>query len=176
MTAVDGDYAPIGGRTGQAVALSLLPWHVALGAGDPDWDAVDRASPTWQSSLTPDAAQATALVAEIGRRVADEVAFVAPDPGGDINLPDSRWSRSAQPTAHLYVMAQLDYADAAGMTIRESGLFANGASVDGVPAGQRWFASAEIADTGNLMRLRRYAVPMVRSANVRLKLHWVISF
>lgn len=173
---VDGDYSPIGGREGQAQALLLLPWYVAMGLGDPAWDAVDRSSPTWQSALLPDAATSRTLVAEVGRRLADEVAFVAPDPAGAILLPDSRWSRSVAPTPHLYVTAFTDYGDAAGHTIRELALFAGGTTIGGLPAGQRWFTPAEVAQPGHLMRLRRYAEPLQRSPSVRLMLHFVLSF
>lgn len=174
----DGYYAPVGGREGQAFAMKALPWHVALGRGDPAWDAVARTDPTWQSRLLPDAAQARALVDEIGRRTADEVAFVLPDPQGDIVLPDSRWSRTAAGVVsnHLYIQAFLDYPDAAGETVREIGLFAGGVPAAGLPAGLRWLAPANVAAPGHLIRLGRYAVPIVRSPSNRPLFHFVETF
>ncbi|MBF0374927.1 MAG: hypothetical protein HQL39_16095 [Alphaproteobacteria bacterium] len=173
---IDGVYAPLGGRIGQCFALSALTWHVALGRGDPAWDAADRADPLWQSALAPDAAQAMALVDEIGRRVADEVAFVTPDPAGEIVLPEGRWTRSASPTNHLYVQVFLDYGDGAAQTVREVGLFAGGVTLDTLPPGQRWFVAAELVEPGHLMQLLRYAVPIVRSPSVRPLFHFVQSF
>lgn len=174
----DGYYAPVGGREGQAFAMKALSWHVALGRGDPAWDAVARTDPLWQSQLAPDAAQARALVAEIGRRLADEVAFVLPDGQGDIVLPDSRWSRAAAGVVsnHLYIQAFLDYPDAAGETVREIGLFAGGTAVAGLPAGQRWFVPADMAAPGHLIRLGRYAAPIIRSPSNRPLFHFVETF
>lgn len=172
----DGIYAPIGGREGQAYALFQVPWHVALGRGDPDWDAIDRDDPSWQSGLLPDAAQARTLVDEIGRRIADEVAFVRPDAAGEIVLPGTRWTRSEEPTNHLYVQVFLDYANAASETVRELGLFAGGVTDPELPPGQRWFAPADVTGGGHLMQLIRYAVPVVRSPSVRPLFHFVQSF
>lgn len=174
----DGYYAPVGGREGQAFALQALSWHLALGRGDPAWDAVVRTDPLWQSQLLPDAVQARALVDEIGRRLADEVAFVLPDPQGDIVLPDSRWSRTVPGAVsnHLYVQVFLDYPDATMETVREIGLFVGGVSMDGLPPGQRWFAPADMASPGHLIRLGRYAVPSFRSPSDRALFHFVETF
>lgn len=175
---IDGFYAPVGGKEGKAFAMSLMTWHVALGRGDPAWDAVDRADPAWQSQLLPDAAQARGLVSEIGRRIADEVAFVFPDPQGEIPLPESRWSRCPPGTVsnHLYVQAFLDYPDGANETVRELGLFAGGVIADGVAPGKRWLAPADLDAPGHLMRLVRYAVPVQRSPSNRPLFHFVETF
>lgn len=173
---IDGIYAPLGGREGMAFALSKLDWYIGLGAGDPAWDAVPRADALWQSRLAPDAAQARDLVAEIGRRRADEVVFVTPDDAGQIVLPDSRWSRSATPTPHLYVEGFLDYSDAASATVREVGLFAGSVVDPALPPGQRWFTPGQVTAGGHLMQLIRYAVPVVRSPSARPLYHFVQSF
>lgn len=175
---IDGFYAPVGGKEGKAAAMAKMAWHVALGRGNPAWDAVDRTNPLWQDALQPDAAQARGLVAEIGRRVADEIAFVVPDAQGEIVLPDSRWKRCAAGVVsqHLYIQAFLDYPDAANETVREIGLFAGAQPVDGLPPGQRWLTPAQLAGTGHLMRLVRYAVPVQRSPSNRPLFHFVETF
>lgn len=175
---IDGFYAPVGGKEGKAYAMSQLAWHVALGRGDPAWDAVDRGNPLWQSALLPDAAQARGLVSEIGRRVADEVAFVLPDPQGEIVLPDSRWTRCAPGVVsnHLYIQAFLDYPDGAAETVREMGLYAGATHAASVPAGRRWVAPGDLQSSGHLMRLVRYASPIQRSPSNRPLFHLVETF
>lgn len=170
----DAQYAPLGGRVGTAYALSQLPWHIAIGRGQTAWDAVPRTA-GWAAALAPDAAAATALVDEIGRRLADEVAFVTPDATGDIELPDGRWKRSGTPTQHLYVRAQLDFTDGAGQTVREAALFAAATPI-GLPAGQRWFTPVQLTAGGHLMQLVRFEFAFVRSGSVRQAFHFVQTF
>jgi len=175
----DGFYAPLGGREGKAAAMAQMPWHVALGRGFAAWDVVDRNDPLWQDALLPDAAQARGLVSEIGRRIADEVAFVLrDDANGEIVLPDSRWARCPDGVVsnHLYIQAFLDYPDGANETVRELGLFAGGRAVDGLPPGQRWLPPGDVATPGHLMRLVRYAVPVQRSPSNRPLFHFVETF
>lgn len=175
---IDGYYAPVGGKEGKAFAMSLMTWHVALGRGDPAWDGVDRDDPLWQSALTPDAAQARGLVNEIGRRLADEVAFVVPDAAGSIVLPDSRWTRCAPGVVshHLYIQAFFDYPDGASETVRELGLFAGGQPDADTPPGQRWLTPDHLVTAGHLMRLVRYGVPIQRSPSNRPLYHFVETF
>jgi hypothetical protein len=160
----DAQYAPLGGREGLCYAMSLLPWSVALGTGDPAWDAVARTDALWQAGLLPDAADSRGLVAEVGRRIADRIEFVVPDPAGGIRMPDgSRWSVSAAVSNSLYIEATFDFEDGLGMTVREIGLCAGHAVAAGVPPGQRWLAPAELAAPGHLMQLMRLAYPYVRA-------------
>lgn len=173
----NGHYVPVGGREGMAAAAKLLPWSIALGRGDAAWDAVDRDDAGWQSALLPDAAQARALVDEYGRRVADEVAFVVPDPDGEIrSLPGGNWRRTGTtPSPFLYVHAFLDFGDAHDV-VREIGLFAGGTAVSGTPPGRRWWGPADLDDPGHLMQLLRLAEPRTYDAGDRPQFHFVMPF
>lgn len=177
MSAPNGHYVPVGGREGMAAAAILLPWSIALGRGAADWDAVDRANAAWQSQLLPDAAQARTLVDEYGRRLADEVSFVAPDPEGEItDLPGGRWRRTGGPVSpYLYVRAFLDFGDASDV-VREIGLFAGGLAIEGAPPGLRWWGPADLAEPGHLMQLVRLAQPRTYDSGDRPHFHFVMPF
>ena len=77
------------GRIALAMAMAAQPVHLAWGRGLPAWDAVAE----------PEPSNATALVHEVGRRLATFVGYVEPNPAGEIELPSgSKYAVVAGPT------------------------------------------------------------------------------
>ena len=154
------------GRTALARAIASQSLYLAWGRGQPTWDDNPEPEPT----------TATALVDEIGRRLATAVQYVVPDPMGEIELPDgSRYTTSPQPSKWLHVRWTFDYADAAGETVRELGIFVGGTTAAGLPAGQRYFTAAEVATPGDLYTLERLP-KFTRNAAVRQVQEYVLPF
>lgn len=155
------------GRIGECAIFVGLPIHVAWGRGDPDWDDTPEPEPT----------NATALLDEVGRRTATQVQFVLPDAAGEIELPGgNRYTPSVLPTKWAHVRVVFDYAEAAGETIREIGLFFGSEMVGGLPPGQRYFVPAEVASPGRLKVLQRLENKIVREAGVRQTFEYVLPF
>lgn len=155
------------GRIAQAELIAGQTIMLAWGTGDPAWDETPEAEPTDQ----------TALLAEIGRRLPTEVAFVVPDAEGDIETPQGKYSLSPDntPTRHLYVRVVFGFDDAPAAHIRELGLFLGSVPVAGLPAGQRYFTPAEIDQPGRLMLLDR-SQNFVRNGSVRPAFEYVMPF
>jgi len=118
---------------------------------------------------------ATALADEVCRRTADEVYFVTPDPDGEISLSTGRYRISPTPTPHLFIRTKFDFADAAGVTIREQALFVGTQVAEGLPPGQRLFVPAEVTDPGVLL-LIEHSPPIVRQASTRETFEFVLTF
>lgn len=154
------------GRIALASAIAAQPLYLAWGRGLPAWDAAPEAEPTTASALTD----------EIGRRLVTAVQYVLPHADGEIELPDgTRYTASAQPTKWLHARWTFDYQDAAGETVRELGVFIGGAMQAGLPAGQRYFTPAQVADPGALYTLERFDA-FVRSASTRQVQEFVLPF
>ena len=154
------------GRVAIARAVAALPIYLAWGRGSPTWDDELEAEPT----------TAEALVDEIGRRIATSVQFAEPNPDGEIELPDgSRYSVSATETKWLYVTWVFNYADAAGETVRELGVFLGGTLVPGLPAGQRYFTADQVVEPGDLYNLERFD-KFTRAASTRQVQAFVLPF
>lgn len=154
------------GRTALARAVAAQSLYLAWGRGLPAWDAAPEAEPT----------DAAVLVDEIGRRLVTAVGYVVPDPVGDIELPDgSRYAASATPSKWLHVRWTFDFADAAGEPVRELGVFIGGSVVPGLPAGQRYFTPAQVAEPGDLYALERIPV-FTRNGGVRQVQEYVLPF
>lgn len=154
------------GRIALAKAIAAQPLYMAYGRGLPAWDATHEPEPT----------TATTLVDEIGRRLVTAVQYVVPHAGGEIELPDgSRYTASAQPSKWLHARWTFDYADAAGETVREISVFIGGAMQAGLPAGQRYFDAAQVAQPGDLYTMERVAA-FVRSASTRQVQEFVLPF
>lgn len=116
-----------------------------------------------------------ALVAEVGRRRANTVAFVQPAEWGDIETPDGmKWAVAQAPTRYLYVKANFAFADAPNETIREVAIFINTVSDDEVPPGQLYLRPDEIADPGRLLLLDRLP-PIIRSPAETRSFSYVIA-
>ncbi|GKT21642.1 hypothetical protein [Acidovorax sp. SUPP3334] len=143
-----------------------MPIYLAWGRGLPQWDAQIEPEPT--TSLT--------LVDEIGRRLATSVQFAEPHADGEIELPDaSRYRVSVAETKWLYVTWVFNYADAAGETVRELGVFLGGELVAGLPPGQRYFTAAQVAQPGDLYTMERFD-KFTRSASTRQVQAFVLPF
>jgi hypothetical protein len=153
------------GRAALAAAVKAQSLHLALGSGDPAWDAGDR---------PPEDAAATTLLAEVGRRTVDEAAYVVADAAGTIIAPTGRYTLSAAPTNHLFIRVAFDMADAATATIREQGLFVGTVAAEGLPPGLRYFEPGQIADPGILLLLQR-SVPIIRQPTTRETFEFVLT-
>lgn len=154
------------GRAAMAAAIADQPLHLAWGSGDPAWDTTPQPEPT----------SATTLVNEIGRRTVTQVQFVVPDPGGTIVVPTGRFNPSPgnAPTNHLYLRFNFDFEDAPAATIREVGVFVGTEFDPALPPGQRYFAPADIVQSGILLALER--IPKFdRSPAVRQNFETVIT-
>ena len=116
-----------------------------------------------------------ALLREVGRRVVDEVHFVAADPEGEIVVPTGRYRLSADPTNHLFIRVRFDFEDAATSVVREQGLFVGTQTDPELPIGQKFFIPAQIRDAGILLVLQN-SVPIVRQPSTRETFEFVVTF
>jgi hypothetical protein len=153
------------GRIAQAELIAAQPIYLAWGTGNPAWDELPE----------PEPVDVTALVAEIGRRLATQVGYVLPDPGGAIETPQGNFALSVEPTRYLYVRTVFGFDDAPDAHIRELGLFIGSVPVDGLPEGQRYFAPAEIAQSGRMLLLDR-SQNFQRNGAVRPAFEYVMPF
>lgn len=156
------------GRIAIAKAIASRPLHLAWGQGDE----------TWPVDPPPEDTEATALLDEVGRRYALEVAFVVPNEQGEIVVEGSgRYSRSPTPTNNLYLQFKYDFADGATAVIRELGVFVDTELIDGLPPGQEYFVPSEIADggSGTLLHLE-HTTPNYRSPATRESYEVIITF
>lgn len=122
----------------------------------------------------PEPVAQTALLDEVGRRVVDEVEYVAPHEEGGIVVPTGRFTLSAEPTNHLLIRVRFDFADAATETIREQGLFFGCTTAAGLPAGQKYFTPGEVDRAGILLVLQN-SVPIVRQPSTRETFEFVVT-
>lgn len=158
------------GRFAQAMAIAAQPIYLAWGNGNPAWDAL---LPTDPARQTP--SNATALVAECGRRLATNVGFAQPDANGLIELASGKYTEVAGPTPYVYLRFVFDYADAANQTLRERAIFVGGQTAAGLPAGQRYFVPGQVATLGRCYAMVRVA-PFVRDPSVRMVYETVLPF
>jgi hypothetical protein len=167
-------------RVGRAALVKSVKERVlmlAWGTGDPAWD--DPGYPDF-----PPLVDATALVAEVGRRLPTLVAFATPDETGDIVIPkgvtpggevqEARYALSETPTPYLYVQTNFNFADAADATIREMAVFMDSVPVDGLPPGQKYFLPGEIADPGMILAVQIFTPAINRSPSVRQTIDYVM--
>jgi len=123
----------------------------------------------------PEAIAQTALLREVGRRVVDEVHFVAADPDGEIVVPTGRYRLSTEPTNHLFIRVRFDFEDAATSVVREQGLFVGTQTDPVLPIGQKFFVPAQITAPGILLVLQ-HSVPIVRQPSTRETFEFVVTF
>jgi hypothetical protein len=153
------------GRVAIATAVKARTAHLAWGSGDPAWPTTPPDPP----------GNATALLAEVARRKANQVEFAVADPAGAIIVPNGRFNISATPTQHLYFKFQFEFTDAATSTIRELAIFMDTVAAAGVPSGQWYLLPAEVASSGPMLAIeRRQAI--IRSATTRQLFEIVVTF
>lgn len=167
------------GRAAMAKAIKEQSMFLALGTGSPDWGDVPPKENTG----------ATALVNEIGRRALTRCLYVLPDEeNGTIEVPANvtggedgeavvevqKYSVSETPTRYLYVEFKLDFADAAGVTVREFGVYIGSKLKDDVPQGKMFFPAGDFAEDGLLFQLENRE-PMLRKPQTRETFMWVMS-
>ena len=146
------------GRKLLAKALMAMPVHVAWGRGDGAWN---------NAPATP--SEQVALLDEIGRRLATEVAYVVPatEAESEIEMPGAQhYKRSAEPSAFLYVRATFSFEEAQGETVRECGVFFGSVALAAVPAGQRYLTPDQLWSVGEMYSLE-YRSPVLRSGTVK---------
>lgn len=153
------------GRVAEAMLVAGQPIHIAWGTGDPDWDTQPE----------PEPLDATALIAEVGRRTATQVGYVVPDDAGEIETPQGNYRLSATPTRHLYVRVVFSFGDALDQHIREIGVFVGTQTIGGLPLGQRYFTPDQIANPGTLYLLDR-SQSFQRNGATRPGFEYVLPF
>ena len=145
----------LAGKVLSAKLLKAQPIYIAIGRGDPAWDAL---TPAQIAASTP--TDATRLVDEIGRRLAS-VQFVVEDPAGAIEIVNpsdnsrTKYALSANPTAFLFVDTTFDYQEGAGESVREIGIFVGGQLAAGLPPGQSWFTAGQVLAPGDVWSIVR---------------------
>ena len=154
------------GRTAIAVAVAAQPLHLAIGSGDPAWDATPIAEPVG----------ASALVAELGRRAASQVAFVVPDANGSISVPNGKFNPVAagQKSNNLYLRFAFDYGDATTASVREIGIFLGTTIKPEVGTGVAFFLPSHLLSPGTLLGLQHPA-KITRSGNTRQSFEFVLT-
>lgn len=125
--------------------------------------------------VPPETISQAALLGEVGRRVVDEVHFVAAHAEGEIVVPTGRYRISATPTNHLFVRVRFDFDDVATSVIREQGLFVGTQTDTALPLGQKFFLPAQVTEPGILLVLQN-SVPIVRQPSTRETFEFVVTF
>ncbi|TGH28150.1 MAG: hypothetical protein ERJ68_00080 [Aphanocapsa feldmannii 277cI] len=138
--------------------------YLAWGRGNPAWDPTPPDPPL----------EATALVAEIGRRQVSEVSYAMPDVNGEIVTPEGSYGISMTPTSLLYFRTSFDLRDGAGEVIREIGLFVGSERGADVPVAQQYLQPDDVDDPGTLMVLQRIP-PVLQSEAVRAEFDLILS-
>jgi len=151
------------GRAALATAIKDRPLHLGWGTGDPAWDA----------NPIPEVLSTTELLNELGRVEATVIGYATPDENGEIQVPTGTFTASETPTNYLHLRRDFGFDDAPDADIREAGLFMDSVIVEGLPAGQRYFVPAEVADPGSLLALE-YFPAIDRSALVRQSFEFVL--
>lgn len=155
----------LSGRTTIATAIKARTAHMAWGSGNT----------AWGSSPPSPSASDTALVAEVGRRKANQIEYVTPDAGGAIVVPSGNYTITSTPTLNLYFKFFFDFADGVGATIRERAIFLDTVAANGVPAGQFYLTPAQVANPGTMLVIDRNA-PIVREVTTRQLFEFVVTF
>lgn len=153
------------GRSALALAVRSQPMHLAWGRGEESWgDAPPTAN-----------VRDAALINEVGRVFVHNSLFVVPDEEGELIMPSGdRYRVSIEPTPHLYMHFMFDAVDAAGIHIREMGVYIGTKAKDDVPPGKRYLLPTEIADPGILFMVDRRA-SLYREPNESVESKWIVS-
>lgn len=152
------------GRIVIAESIAARPIHLAWGTGDGAW------------TIPPsESADATALLHEVGRRVAAEVAFVLPDDAGEIVLPAGSFTRSVSPTNHLYIRSKFTFTEAPSTVIREIAVFVGTTVNSSLPSGQQYFVPADIVSQGRMLHTENLT-PIYRSIATEETFEVILAF
>lgn len=154
----------LSGRAAMAAAIKSNPIHLAWGTGDPAWD----------TTPVPEPVDATALVAEVGRRAVTMVSFCSPSPTGEIQVPNGQFTLTNEITNNLYFRFNFDFGDAATATIRETAIFIGTQVQNGLPPGLMYFTPDQIKSPGILFVLERFPA-FQRSPSVRQSFEFVVT-
>jgi hypothetical protein len=154
------------GRVAIATAIKARTAHLAWGTGDPAWGTGDPPAPL---------PNATALLAEVGRRRATQVEFCTPDPAGAISTTEGKFATTTTPTRNLYFRFHFDFEDGVGSTIREAAIFLDTVAAAGVPSGQFYLFPVQVAQPGILLQIERRP-PVVRAITTREDFEYVVTF
>lgn len=152
------------GRVVIAESIALRSIHLAWGAGDSAWLSPPAEDPDQD-----------ALQNEVGRRVAEDVTYVVPDPDGTIVLPTGKFTVSATPTNYLYMQFRFEFLEEQSTVIREIGVFAGTEVQAELPPTQEYFTPSEVTSTGRMLHLENLA-PIYRSPAIRESFNIVIAF
>lgn len=153
------------GRSAIAESVKAGAIHLAWGRGAASWD----------SDPQPPPLSALALLAEVGRVAPSLIQFCNPDPAGAIILPERSFAASSVPTRFLHMRFVFDFADGAGETIRELGIYLRGERAGHVPAAKRYLLPADMASQGRLYMLDRVD-KFTRPASERKTYDYVVQF
>jgi hypothetical protein len=134
----------------------------------------DTVTVTYTADTPQESALTTYLVAEIGRRIVDQIEFCTPEETGTISLSSGRFSISTDPTNHLYYKTTFDYEDASTATIRELGLYIGTIVANDLPTGQRYFTPDQLTDPGILL-VNENIPPLIRSVATRESFEFVVT-
>lgn len=153
------------GRIAIATAIKARTAHLAWGTGDAAWGNTPPAPPI----------NATALLAEVGRRKASQIDYCAPATNGPIVVPDGRFEISATPTNNLYFKFHFEFEEAVGSTIRETAIFLDTVLAAGVPSGQFYLTPPQVGQPGTMLVIERRA-PIIRENTTRQLFEFVVTF
>ncbi len=153
------------GRIAMAKAIKDLPIFMCWGEG----------ATGWTDTVPDEDIAATALSNAVGYRIATSVQYCTPVTDGTISIPSGTFDVSAEPTNHLYIRFQFDFADAQGSTIREVGV-TTGTTVNAdLPAGQTYFETTQIENPGDMLLLENRR-PIYRETGVKETFEFVVTF
>ena len=159
-------FTNVASRIAIATAVKARTAHLAWGTGDPAWGNVEPPAPP---------PNATALLAEVGRRRSTAVEFCTPDPNGAISVDEGRFAVTSTPTRNLWYRFHFDFEDGVGTTIRETAIFVDTVAAAGVPAGQFYLLPGQLASPGTLLIIER-RFPIVRAITTREDMEFVVTF
>jgi len=154
------------GRAGLAASVAARNIFLGVGAGDVQWDSLGTPAENISS---------TGLASALGYRKTAQVSFVIPAAEGAIVLPSGRYDVSQTQTNYLYLRFTLDFEDINSSTIRETGIFLDAVTGEGLPPGQMFFSPSQVTAQGTLYLLEHVAA-IIRTPATRETFEFVLTF
>lgn len=122
-----------------------------------------------------ESATSSALVSEVGRRIATQVDFCTPNSAsGAIVVPTGRFDTTTTPTNNLYMRFVYDFADAAGEVIREQAVYIDTVTDATLPTGQQYFDDTDVTTQGTLLVVQ-HSPAITRLSSTRETFEFVIT-